>query len=477
MRFNSRVALPWLLIAALLGIPAAAGRTLAAEAAEKPAEGVSYFRDIRPIFQTHCQGCHQPAKQSGEYVMTDFTRLIAGGESGDPAVVAGKPAQSYLIANITPIGDDAPMPKNQPPLSPEQILQIRQWITEGAKDDTPQSNRPQYDADNPPVYAAAPVITSLDYSPDGKLLAVAGYHEVLLHKADGSEIVGRLVGVSERIESVAFSPDGKRLAVAGGNPGRMGEVQVWDVADRKLLLATTVGYDTCYGASWSPDGKLIAFGCPDNTSRAIQSDTGKQVLFNGSHSDWVLDTVFSVAGDHLVTVSRDQSMKLMNVPTERFIDNITSITPGALKGGIHAVDRHPTKDELLVGGADGAPKTYKMFRDQARKIGDDFNRLKTFPALPGRVFDVAYSADGSRAAAGSSFNGAGQIRVFESESAKEIAKIDLPHGGVFAVEFSPDGQTIASGGFDGVVRLHNASTGELVAEFAPAPLAAPADGS
>ena len=44
----------------------------------------------------------------------------------------------------------------------------------------------------------------------------------------------RLVGLSERIESVRFSPDGTQLAVTGGLPGRMGEVQVWDVAKRKL---------------------------------------------------------------------------------------------------------------------------------------------------------------------------------------------------------------------------------------------------
>ena len=37
---------------------------------------------------------------------------------------------------------------------------------------------------------------------------------MLLHKSDGSGIVARLVGVSERIQQVRFSPDGKRLAVA-----------------------------------------------------------------------------------------------------------------------------------------------------------------------------------------------------------------------------------------------------------------------
>ena len=108
----------------------------------------------------------------------------------------------------------------------------------------------------------------------------------------------------------------------------MGELQVWNISDNSLLFAKTIGYDTLYGANWSPDGKLISYGCPDNTSHALNVEDGKEVLFNGAHDGWVLDTVFSVNGDHLVTVSRDRSMKLINVPTQRFIDNVTSITPG-----------------------------------------------------------------------------------------------------------------------------------------------------
>ena len=47
---------------------------------------VSYFRDIRPIFQAQCHGCHQPAKASGGYVMTVTDALRKGGESGTPAI-------------------------------------------------------------------------------------------------------------------------------------------------------------------------------------------------------------------------------------------------------------------------------------------------------------------------------------------------------------------------------------------------------
>jgi WD40 repeat protein len=238
-----------------------------------------------------------------------------------------------------------------------------------------------------------------------------------------------------------------------------------------MKLSLMIGYDTCYGASWSPNGNMVAIGCPDNTLRAFDPETGKQVLFSGAHNDWVLDTTFSVNSDHLISVSRDMSMKLIEVKTERFIDNITSITPGALKGGLIAIDRHPTKDELLCGGADGAPKIFKMVRTEARKIGDNANLLREFGAMPGRVFGVAYSNDGSRIAAGSSSDGVGEVRVYNAADGAVVWKSEVPEGGIFTVDFSPDGKTVVAGGFDGDVRLYNAEDGKAVKRFTPVEVA------
>ena len=55
-------------------------------------------------------------------------------------------------------------------------------------------------------------------------------------------------------------------------------------------MSVPVTFDTLYGVSWSPDGTKVAFGCADNTVRAIDAATGKQVLFQGAHADWVLGT-------------------------------------------------------------------------------------------------------------------------------------------------------------------------------------------
>ncbi|MGL6072714.1 MAG: c-type cytochrome domain-containing protein [Fimbriiglobus sp.] len=456
---------------------------------EKTSGKVSFYKEIRPIFVQQCQGCHQPARANGDYIMTDFASLMKPGETKKPSIVPGKPEASYLIAEILVHDGKAEMPKNRDPLKALEIDLVTRWIKEGATDDTPKTAMvAAITPDKPPVYQAPPVVTSLAFSPDGNTLAVTGYHEIVLHKGDGSAIIGRLIGLSERVQSLAFSPNGKLLAAAAGNPGRSGEVQVWDVEKQNLKFSAPATFDTIYGVSWSPDGSLIAFGCGDNTVRAIDAQTGKQVLFMGTHSDWVLNTIFSVDGKHLVSVSRDMSMKLTEVSTQRFIDNVTSITPGALKGGLIAVDRRPLKekkmakvsddtpnataqvyDELLCAGSDGKPRLYKMHREVKRVIGDDANKIKEFEAMTGRISSLQFDREGKRFAAASSLDGQGQVWVYDVDTAKPV-KCEKITGPVYAVTWSPDGKAVVSSGFDGKIWFHDPATGKLTKDVLAVPM-------
>ena len=142
-----------------LGIAIGAVQLGSVFAAEKP---VSYYEDIRPILQANCQGCHQPAKDKGGYVMTDFKSLLAGGDSEKTAVVPKDAAKSHLFALITPNAKgEAEMPKGKKPLSKADVELIAKWIAAGAADDTPANARTRFDVDNPPIYTLPPVITSL----------------------------------------------------------------------------------------------------------------------------------------------------------------------------------------------------------------------------------------------------------------------------------------------------------------------------
>ena len=420
-------------------------------------------------------------------------------------MTAGDPGGSFLLERVTPDENGrAEMPPDGPPLSEEERALLRRWIEEGAHDDTPADPGPRYDAEHPPAYTRPPVVTSLDWSPDGATLAVAGFHEVLLTDPAAGELTGRLVGLSERVQSVRFSPDGAKLAVTGGLPGRTGELQIWDVADRALDLSVPITADTVYGVSWSPDGSKVGLACTDNAVRVLDAATGEQLLRMASHADWALGTAFSADGSHVVSAGRDGTVKLTEVASGRFVDNVTSITPGALKGGVQTVDRHPARDLIAVGGADGLPKVFQLFRHTPRKIGDDANHVLDLFPMHGRVFGVRFDADGDVIAAGSGLDGVGEVTVasfkFDAEIPKTVkeamksipanrnpaqkkvlgdyrdsgvallARVPVPGAAVYGVAVSPDGTTVAAAGSDGVVRLIDVARAEVVRDYSPAPV-------
>jgi WD40 repeat protein len=409
--------------------------------------------------------------------MTSYALLKAGGVSG-PAFRPGEPDKSPLVQLVT--GPEPKMPKGGAPLSVAEVKLLKRWVEEGAKDDSVAA-KALFTAAHPPVYRAAPVITALAYSPDGKTLAVSGYHEVLLHRADAGEprsgrdsgqrrgpgpggLIARLVGPSDRIESLAYSPDGKLLAAVGGVPARSGEVQFWDTATHRLKNSVSTTYDTVFGASFSPDGKLLAFGAADNTARVITVPDGKQVLKLDNHTDWVFGTTFSKDSKHLITASRDQAIKLTEVENGSFIDDINRhLSP------IRCLARHPKEDQVLYGGDDGIPRLYQMFRTHVRTMmQEDYNLIRAFEKQPGTITAVALSPDGELAAVAA---GGGEVRVYRVKDGERVATLRGAQGGIFSLAFHPSGSPIAAAGHEGQVRLFDLPSGQLAKAFVPVPLA------
>lgn len=420
---------------------------------------VSYFRDVRPLIQRNCQGCHQPAMKQSGLDLTRYESFAAGGNKG-PAFKPGDPDASVVIAYIS--GTKQPrMPLGSPALPKEDVDKFRDWIAAGAKDDTPPEAREATALDKPPVYRLAPVITAVAYSPDGSLLAVSGYREVLLHKSDGSGIAARLVGLSDRIQSLKFSADGKMLVAAGGTPARFGEVQIWDVASHKLLHSVMLTNDTVFGASLSPDASRVAVGCADNTVRIVDTAAGKEVLKISNHENWVLGTIFGVNGSRIVSAGRDQAAKLTDATNGAFIENVN-----ALRGELNAIARHPSRDLIAIGGIERVPYLYTMDRAASMKIADDSTLIRKFDMQDGEIFALSFSPDGALLAVAGAYE---EIPIYKTETGDRVSSCKVNRG-TYAIAFSPDGKQLASGGFDGKMRMCEVTSSKLVREFVPVPL-------
>ena len=437
--------------------------TLGIVTANSNAEGekpVSYFHDLTPIFKRSCTGCHHPGKLKGDLDLTTFGSFQKGGKHG-PAFKAGDARSSRVIEEVS--GNEASMPKEGDPLTKSEIALIERWIREGAKDDSPSLIN-AFKLSAPPVYSIPPAISTLAYSPDGKTLAVSGYHEVLVYNADGTELAARLVGEAPQIQSLAFSHDGNLLAVAGGAPARFGEIQIWSSPEHKLLNSFKISDDSLYAVSFSPDADRIAFGCADKSVRVLGVSEGKELMKFDNHTDWVLGTAFTMDGKRLLSGSRDRAMKLITIENGQFVDDINKLLEGVL-----CLARHPKEDLVACGGDLGTPRIYRISDNQNRGAGDtarDANLVRAFERQPGPVRAIAYNADGSVIAAGGS---GPEVHLYKTSDGLRLTALKGHEGAVFAIAFNPQTNQVCTGGAEGKLRIFNSDSGDLLKSFDAVP--------
>jgi len=157
------------------------GAAVPSLAAEEKAESL-FVRRVAPLFHEKCLACHgqDEAKIKGGLDLRTLAATLKGGDSGKPAVVAGKPEASPLYLAVTRTHDDwEPMPpKEADKLYAEQIAWIKDWIAGGAPwpDDAraqaiAKANKAKWSAeDGVPVRTSggqSPEWTNRKYKPDG----------------------------------------------------------------------------------------------------------------------------------------------------------------------------------------------------------------------------------------------------------------------------------------------------------------------
>jgi len=112
---------------------------------------------------------------------------------------------------------------------------------------------------------------SLDFSPDGAMLATGSRDCIKLWSADTWQMQDSQMNCGNQVHCVRYSPSGKLLAIATYNC-----IKVWD-SDQRVCIAD---FEQCPAVSlvWTPDGTRLLSGDGSNSSiREWDSSTWMQV--------------------------------------------------------------------------------------------------------------------------------------------------------------------------------------------------------
>lgn len=425
-------------------------------AAEAQAE-ISFRRDVAPVLVERCLGCHGQQDAKGEYQLHTFESLMKGGYSGASIVTPGKSDESELYLLVSTDDAETRMPKEADPLTAEQVAAVKRWIDEGAKFDGPDPTAALASIVPSKAYPAAPqnyraplAVTALAFNPSGNELAASGYYEVTIwNPADGA-LLRRIGNVAQRVYALSYNKDGSLLAVASGTPGQVGDVRLVNPTTGELVRELGRMADVAFGVAFSPDGTRVAACSADRSIRVYDVATGAQQLLIEDHADWVLAVAWSPDGSKLASASRDKTSKVFDASTG---DSLATFAGHGET--VYSVAFSADGAQVLTGGGNKVVHIWNPA--DAAKIGD-------IGGYGGDVTQLIVRADQIYSSSTDT-----QARQHGGEKREQVRAYAGHRDWIYSLAVSDATSRLATGGYDGEVRVWNLSDGAQTAAFVTSP--------
>jgi WD40 repeat protein len=281
-------------------------------------------------------------------------------------------------------------------------------------------------------------LLAVAWSKDGQTIATAGMENVIkLWRADGT-LLKTLKSHTGAVRSIQFTPD-SQMIVSGSDDHTL---KLWGL-DGSLLQTIEGHKGAVQKVAISPDGETIASAADDNTIKLWHKD-GTFLRSIQAHEKLIHSIAFSPKGETIVSGSADKTVKIWRLRDGSLLQTLKGHTVAVLSLAIS-----PDGEMIASGSGDQTIKLWVRDNKQGGKGDVMYRPYATLTEHTGVIWALAFSPDGN---------------TFASASCDETIKLWNRNGSllktfkghkvpVWGLAFSPDGSAIASVATDNVAKL------------------------